>query len=37
MVNFYDCFVIPDCTNNRATVDDVVSKAKSEMVTLLIY
>ena len=26
MVNFYDCFVIEDCTNNDATVQDVVSK-----------
>ena len=26
MVNFYDCFVIPDCNKNKATVQDVVGK-----------
>ena len=26
MVNFYDCFVIEDCNNFNANVQDVVSK-----------
>ena len=37
MVNFYDCFVIEDCEEKHATVQDVVRKTSIQFSFILYY